>query len=76
MQAGHTCVPSGRFLQVSPAGIFSILRAQHVSGLGSSCRSSQRLLEVTLGLLLWSPSHVIFNFYGPHIILCSTEVVP
>ena len=27
-------------LQVSPAGILSILWAQHVSGLGSSCRSS------------------------------------
>ena len=40
MQAGHTCLPSGRFLQVSPAGILSILWAQHVSGLGSSCRFS------------------------------------
>ena len=47
--------------------------------LGSACfglRVFLRLLEATLGLLLLSPSHVIFNLYGPHIILCSTEVVP
>ena len=35
-----TSLQSGRFLQVNPAGIRSILGAQHVSGIGSSCRSS------------------------------------
>ena len=31
---------------------------------------------VTLGLLLWSPSHVIFNLYGPHIYIYVSCYVP